>query len=141
MRCLVALILTLGLLVSAALQAADLHFVIPAGPGGGLDGTARTVGGDLQRLGLIDAASYENVTGGGGDRAMNQFVTMGAHRTDALLVNSTPLVIRGLQGLFPHRTATLRQSQHSSRTMARWSCAQIVQSTHSTLFANRRVTT
>jgi len=87
---------------AATSNAADLHFVIPAGPGGGLDGTARAVGADLQRLGLAASVSYENVTGGGGGRAMSQFASLGAHRADALLINSTPLVIRELQGLFPH---------------------------------------
>lgn len=95
-----ALVLAFTLCSSAG--ASDLHFVIPAGAGGGLDGTARTMGADLMRLNLAHSVSYENVTGGGGGRAMSVFVRMAPTRTDALLVNSTPLVIRSLQGLFPH---------------------------------------
>ncbi len=78
-----------------------LHIVIPAGPGGGLDGTAREAGRVLRELELVDQISYENVSGGGGGRAMAYFIE-NAGRFDApLLVNSTPLVLRSLQGLFP----------------------------------------
>lgn len=91
-----------AVMLCGSVAASDLHFVIPAGAGGGLDGTARTVGADLMRLNLARSVSYENVTGGGGGRAMSVFVGLSPTRTDALLVNSTPLVIRSLQGLFPH---------------------------------------
>ena len=79
-----------------------LHMVIPAGPGGGLDGTAREVGRVLVELDLVARVSFENVSGGGGGRAMAYFLD-NADRFDApLLVNSTPLLVRSLQGLFPY---------------------------------------
>ena len=78
-----------------------MHIVIPAGPGGGLDGTARETGRALVELGLIEQVSFENVSGGGGGRAMAYFLE-NAERFDLpVLVNSTPLVLRSLQGLFP----------------------------------------
>lgn len=81
--------------------AEHLHIVIPAGPGGGLDGTAREAGRVLRQLELIDRVSYENVSGGGGGRAMAYFIENAARFDAPLLVNSTPLVLRSLQGLFP----------------------------------------
>ena len=77
------------------------HVVIPAGPGGGLDGTARESGRALVELGLVERISYENVSGGGGGRAMAYFLENANRFELPLLVNSTPLVLRSLQGLFP----------------------------------------
>lgn len=76
--------------------------MIPAGPGGGLDGTARESGRVLKTLGLVDLVSFENVSGGGGGRAMGRFIEDAGRHDFPLLVNSTPLVIRSLQGLFPY---------------------------------------
>jgi threonine dehydrogenase-like Zn-dependent dehydrogenase len=103
-RVLATALLCLGLLCLDAPRAeADaVHFLIPAGAGGGLDGTARAVGATLRDLGLVDNASFENMTGGGGARAMSHFVQSAPRLQHALLVNSTPLVVRTLQGLFPH---------------------------------------
>ena len=78
-----------------------LHLIIPAGPGGGLDATARALGNAMVESGLSDGVSYENRTGGGGGKAMAYFVTNGSALSDTLLVNSAPLIIRSLQGLFP----------------------------------------
>ena len=79
-----------------------LHVVIPAGPGGGLDGTAREVGRILVELDLIEQVSFENVSGGGGGRAMAHFLDNADRFETPLLVNSTPLLVRSLQGLFPY---------------------------------------
>lgn len=96
-----------ALLVGAACahahsQADALHLLIPAGPGGGLDGTARALGQVLRSEGRNDRVSYQNMTGGGGGRAMSYFIETAARQHDSLIVNSTPLLIRSLQGLFPH---------------------------------------
>ena len=79
-----------------------LHIVIPAGPGGGLDATARAIGRTLVSDQEVARVSYENRTGGGGGKAMAYFVASSDALTNTLLVNSTPLLIRSLQGLFPH---------------------------------------
>lgn len=92
-----------GFLICGILAAAAddrVHFVIPVAPGGGVDGTAREVGRALDTLGLAGTVSFENV-GGGSDRALGLFVENEARFRDALLVHSTPLVIRHVQGLFP----------------------------------------
>lgn len=94
--------------LSVANATERVHVVIPAGPGGGLDGTAREAGRVLVELGLVERMSFENVSGGGGGRAMAYFLE-NAGRFDApLLVNSTPLLVRSLQGVFPygHRDLT-----------------------------------
>ncbi len=77
-----------------------LHLLIPAGPGGGLDSTARAVGESLMKLNTERTVSYENRTGGGGGKAMSYFVNSKRNFSNALLVNSTPLLIRSIQGVF-----------------------------------------
>jgi len=96
----IASCLTLATLPAFASE--RVHIVIPAGPGGGLDGTAREVGRVLVELGLLDQASFENVSGGGGGRAMAYFLENADRFEAPLLVNSTPLLVRSLQGLFPY---------------------------------------
>lgn len=59
-------------------QADSLHLLIPEGPGGGLDGTAPALGQVLRSEGLIDRVSYQNMTGGGGGRAMSYFIETAA---------------------------------------------------------------
>ena len=81
---------------------ARLHFLIPAGAGGGWDGTARAVGRVLKETGIVDRVSFENLSGGGGGRAIAHFVETAARQSATLIVSSTPIVIRALQGLYPH---------------------------------------
>ena len=93
--------------VDAVANEERLHIVVPAAPGGGLDGVAREVGRTLRTLGLAEQVSFENVSGGGGGRAMAHFLD-NADRFDApLLVNSTPLLVRSLQGVFPYGVSDL----------------------------------
>ena len=95
----------LVLLISAAstfaAESERLHLLIPAGPGGGLDSTARAIGNALQSETLRAPVSYENMTGGGGGRALGHFVETAERQQQTLLINSTPLIVRSLQGLFP----------------------------------------
>ena len=89
-------------LAASATVAERLHVVIPAAPGGGLDGVARETGRTLLALGLAEHVSFENVSGGGGGRAMAHFLDNAGRFEAPLLVNSTPLLVRSLQGLFPY---------------------------------------
>lgn len=97
-----AVLLTLALIPLCSFGAERLHLLIPAGPGGGLDSTARAIGSALQAADLRAPVSYENMTGGGGGRAMAHFVETAERQRQTLLINSTPLIVRSLQGLFPH---------------------------------------
>ena len=59
--------------LGAPAGAADIdkiHFLIPGGAGGGWDGTARGTGEALTKSGIVASASYENMSGGGGGKAI-----------------------------------------------------------------------
>ncbi len=85
----------------SAMAVESVHFLIPGGAGGGWDGTARGTGEALSKSGLINEASYENMSGGGGGKAIAHLIEVAAHKHDTLLVNSTPIVIRSLSKVFP----------------------------------------
>ena len=80
----------------------SIHFLIPGGAGGGWDGTARGTGEALTRSGLVGSASYENMSGGGGGKAIGFLIENAESQYGTLMVNSTPIVIRSLTGVFPH---------------------------------------
>jgi putative tricarboxylic transport membrane protein len=98
----IGLLLVAALLSSKHAAAERLHLIIPAGPGGGLDATARALGNALVATDIESNVSYENRSGGGGGKAMAYFVSSGDTLKNTLLVNSAPLIVRSLQGLFPH---------------------------------------
>ena len=77
----------------------EIKFLIPGGAGGGWDGTARGTGEALTKSGLVGGATYENMSGGGGGKAIAHIIE--TKDQDTLMVNSTPIVIRSLQGVFP----------------------------------------
>lgn len=80
----------------------SIHFLIPGGAGGGWDGTARGTGEALTGAGLVGNASYENMSGGGGGKAIGYLIENADSNHGTLMVNSTPIVIRSLTGVFPH---------------------------------------
>ncbi|MEP0942978.1 MAG: tripartite tricarboxylate transporter substrate-binding protein [Rhizobiaceae bacterium] len=77
----------------------EIKFLIPGGAGGGWDGTARGTGEALTKAGLVGSASYENMSGGGGGKAIAHIIETKDQGT--LMVNSTPIVIRSLTKVFP----------------------------------------
>ena len=79
----------------------SIHFLIPGGAGGGWDGTARGTGEALTKAGLVGQASYENMSGGGGGKAIGYLIENAESNHGTLMVNSTPIVIRSLTGVFP----------------------------------------
>jgi putative tricarboxylic transport membrane protein len=79
-----------------------LHFLIPGGAGGGWDGTARGTGEALTKSGIVGIASYENMSGGGGGKAIGYLIENAKSNYDTIMVNSTPIVIRSLVGRFPY---------------------------------------
>ena len=87
-----------------SVSAADIdkiHFIIPGGAGGGWDGTARGTGEALTKSGLVGTASFENMSGGGGGKAIAHLIETADRQGDTLMVNSTPIVIRSLTKVFP----------------------------------------
>ncbi len=79
----------------------SIHFLIPGGAGGGWDGTARGTGEALTGAGLVGTATYENMSGGGGGKAIGYLIENAESNEGTLMVNSTPIVIRSLTGVFP----------------------------------------
>ena len=71
-----------------------LHFVIGGGAGGGWDGTARGTGEALTKAGMLKSASFENMSGGGGGKALAYMINTKPANT--ILVQSTPLVLRSI---------------------------------------------
>ncbi len=88
--------------VSAAEPAIDsIHFLIPGGAGGGWDGTARGTGEALTKSGLAGKATFENMSGGGGGKAIGYLIENAKSNEGTLMVSSTPIVIRSLTKVFP----------------------------------------
>lgn len=79
----------------------SIHFLIPGGAGGGWDGTARGTGEALTKSGIVGSASYENMSGGGGGKAIGFLIENAESNQGTLMVNSTPIVIRSLTKVFP----------------------------------------
>lgn len=94
--------LSIGLMSSTnAADIEEIHFLIPGGAGGGWDGTARGTGEALTKSGLIKSASYQNMSGGGGGKAIAHMIETAKKQEGTLMVNSTPIVIRSLTKVFP----------------------------------------
>ncbi|MCF7353410.1 tripartite tricarboxylate transporter substrate binding protein [Vibrio sp. CK2-1] len=79
----------------------EIHFVVPGGAGGGWDMTARSTGDALRKAGIIENVSYQNLSGGGGGKAIAYMIETADRQQDTLMVNSTPIVVRSLSGIFP----------------------------------------
>jgi putative tricarboxylic transport membrane protein len=101
---LIAVFLSLSMVLGAS-QAAyaveRLHILIPGGAGGGWDTTARGVGDALARSGLVPRASYENMSGGDGSKAIAYLIETADRQTDTLMVSSTPIVLKSVRNIFP----------------------------------------
>ena len=98
----VGLSLTVFITPVGAADIDKIHFLIPGGAGGGWDGTARGTGEALTKAGIVGSASYENMSGGGGGKAIGYLIENAASNHGTLMVNSTPIVIRSLVKRFPH---------------------------------------
>ena len=96
---LAAVIISLGSL--SAVEIKKIHFLIPGGAGGGWDGTARGTGEALTKAGLIGSATFENMSGGGGGKAIGYLIENSKSNHGTLMVNSTPIIIRSLTKVFP----------------------------------------
>ncbi|SKA07410.1 putative tricarboxylic transport membrane protein [Oceanospirillum multiglobuliferum] len=90
-----------GAFSAHAAQVDSIHFLIPGGAGGGWDGTARGTGEALKKSGLVETISFENLSGGGGGKAIAHLIETAGQQKNTLMVNSTPIIIRSLTGVFP----------------------------------------
>ncbi len=87
-------ILLFSATTTSSLAIDKLHFVIGGGAGGGWDGTARGTGEALTKAGMLKSASFENMSGGGGGKALAYMINNKPAGT--ILVQSTPLVLRSI---------------------------------------------
>ena len=84
---------TIGLSTALA-RLKNIECIAPAGAGGGWDGTARGTGEALIKSGMLKSASFENMSGGGGGKALAFMII--TKPTNTILVQSTPLVLRSI---------------------------------------------
>lgn len=75
-----------------------LHFLIPGGAGGGWDQSARGVGEVLTKSQLVRAASFENLSGGGGGRALAYMIETADRQTGTLFTASAAFALRNVRG-------------------------------------------
>jgi putative tricarboxylic transport membrane protein len=87
---------------ASAEQLESVHFLVPGGAGGGWDGTARGVGMVLSGEGLVGQASYENMSGAGGGKAIGYMIETADRQHGTMMVNSTPIIVRSLTKVFPY---------------------------------------
>jgi len=103
-HCIVAIFLSLGIFFTASQSVyafERLHILIPGGAGGGWDATARGVGEALTRSGLVPRASYENMSGGDGSKAIAYLIETAERQSNTLMISSTPIVLKSLKNIFP----------------------------------------
>lgn len=98
-KCLAVLLIVV--LAGSSSAAERIHFLIPGGAGGGWDATARGVGEALARSGLVDVASYENLSGGGGSRALSHLIETADRQQTTLMISSSPIILRSLRKIYP----------------------------------------
>lgn len=94
--------LLLGMLIAGSGFATErIHFLIPGGAGGGWDTTARGVGEALARSGAVATSSYENLSGGGGARALSHLIETADRQQNTLMISSSPIILRSLRKIYP----------------------------------------
>jgi len=94
-------ILLLALISPLSVAKERLHLLIPGGAGGGWDTTARGIGAALSTSGLVDVVSFENISGGGGSKAMAYLIETAERQHSTLMISSTPIILNALKGIFP----------------------------------------
>ena len=88
-------------MTAVAAPTGNLHFIVPGGAGSGWDTTARGSGMVLRAAALIESASFENISGAGGGKAIGTLIETAERRPNTLMVNSTPIIVRSLTKIFP----------------------------------------
>ncbi len=84
-----------------------LQMFVPAAPGGGWDGTARTMEQVLRTAGLIGTAQVTNVPGAGGVVGLPQFINQWRGRQNALMVMGMVMVGAIITNKAPVNLSTL----------------------------------
>jgi putative tricarboxylic transport membrane protein len=103
-------IAALGLPGSAAAQAKfeSIFMFVPAGPGGGWDGTGRAIEQAARAAGLVGSFQFENVGGAGGMVGLPRFVNQRRAQANALLVGGSVMVGAGITNKSPVTIANVQ---------------------------------
>lgn len=78
-----------------------INMFIPAGPGGGWDGTGRAIEAACKGAGLVDSFQFENVGGAGGMVGLPRFVNQRKGQGNALMVGGSVMVGAGITNKSP----------------------------------------
>jgi putative tricarboxylic transport membrane protein len=87
-----ALSLSVGAAAAQDLKISDLKIMAPAAPGGGWDGTARSMQQALSASGIVRTVQVTNVPGAGGAIGLAQFVNTAKGDSSQLMVNGFVMV-------------------------------------------------
>lgn len=78
-----------------------INMFVPAGPGGGWDGTARAIEKVAKALGLVGNMQFENVGGAGGMVGLPRFVNSRKGQGNAVMVGGSVMVGAGIANKSP----------------------------------------
>ncbi|MFQ3623747.1 MAG: tripartite tricarboxylate transporter substrate-binding protein [Acetobacteraceae bacterium] len=79
----------------------SIFMFIPAGPGGGWDGTGRAIEQAARAAGLVGSFQFENVGGAGGMVGLPRFVNQRRTQANALMVGGSVMVGAGITNKSP----------------------------------------
>jgi putative tricarboxylic transport membrane protein len=79
----------------------SIFMFIPAGPGGGWDGTGRAIEQAARAAGLVGSFQFENVGGAGGMVGLPRFVNQRRGQANALMVGGSVMVGAGITNKSP----------------------------------------
>jgi putative tricarboxylic transport membrane protein len=78
-----------------------MNMFVPAGPGGGWDGTARAIEKVAKALGLVGNMQFENVGGAGGMVGLPRFVNSRKGQANAVMIGGSVMVGAGIANKSP----------------------------------------
>jgi putative tricarboxylic transport membrane protein len=78
-----------------------IRIIVPGGPGGGWDTTARETAKVLLAIKTFRSIDIQNIPGAGGGKGIKTLINEGKGRNNLILVNSTPILLRYLNKTFP----------------------------------------
>jgi putative tricarboxylic transport membrane protein len=86
----------------------SIFMFVPAGPGGGWDGTGRAIEQAARAAGLVGSFQFENVGGAGGMVGLPRFVNQRRNQANALLVGGSVMVGAGITNKSPVTIANVQ---------------------------------
>jgi putative tricarboxylic transport membrane protein len=86
----------------------SIFMFVPAGPGGGWDGTGRAIEQAARAAGLVGSFQFENVGGAGGMVGLPRFVNQRRNQANALMVGGSVMVGAGITNKSPVTIANVQ---------------------------------